>query len=133
MTDIVTQHAEEAAFLWLLRDDAARRPDYTSDELAEVDERVEAHLDGLRVRWEACWQQLEAFPESGEVFAAAVLALESRNRGRIQPVVDVAVSDPAGRRGLVAAFGWLPFRRVREQIDVLLQSGEPRARSVGIA
>src|SRR5215475_8741399 len=123
MTDIATQHAEEAAFLWLLRDDAAGRPDYTLDELAALDERVEAHLDGLRVRgeagWEVCRRQLEDFPEAGEVFAATVLALESRDARRLESVVAIATGrgDP---RGLVAGFAWLPQRRVRDEIEGLL-------------
>ncbi|MCR1764356.1 hypothetical protein NAG16_14970, partial [Pseudomonas aeruginosa] len=44
---IVDQHAEEAAFLALLRDYAVRAPHYDLEELAELDQRIEAHLDGL--------------------------------------------------------------------------------------
>jgi hypothetical protein len=44
---IVEQHAEEAAFLWLLRDAAVRAPHYSLKDLADIDERVEAHIDGL--------------------------------------------------------------------------------------
>ena len=49
---VLGRHAEEAAFLWLLRDRAVARPQYTLDSLAELDQRVEAHLDGLRVAGE---------------------------------------------------------------------------------
>jgi hypothetical protein len=45
--DIVTQHAE-AAFLWHLRNIAISRPDYNLKDLTELDDRVDAHLDGLR-------------------------------------------------------------------------------------
>jgi hypothetical protein len=55
---IVEQHAEEAAFLWLLRDAAVGAPHYDLKDLARLDERVEAHLDGLRIAgvegWEIC-------------------------------------------------------------------------------
>ena len=47
--DVVAQHAEEAAFLWIMRNEAVRAPHYTLKDLAKLDERVEAHLDGLRV------------------------------------------------------------------------------------
>jgi hypothetical protein len=48
--EIIDQHAEEAAFLWLRRDAAVHQPHYDIEDLAELDERVEAHLDGLRPR-----------------------------------------------------------------------------------
>jgi len=39
--DIVSQHAEEAAFLWLLRDGAVRAPHYNLKDLADLEERVD--------------------------------------------------------------------------------------------
>ncbi len=78
---IVEQHAEEAAFLSLLRDAATEAPHYKRHHLARLDERVEAHIDGLCVAGEAGWRcavaELKAHPEPGELFAAGVLALES--------------------------------------------------------
>ena len=41
--EILSRHAEEAAFLWLLRDRAVARPQYTLSTLTELDQRVEAH------------------------------------------------------------------------------------------
>lgn len=46
---IVTQYAEESSFLWLLRENAIYAPHYNLKDLAEHDERVEAHVDGLRI------------------------------------------------------------------------------------
>ena len=61
---IVDQHAEEAAFLWLLRDAAVRAPHYDLSDLFSLDDRVEAHIDGLRIAgdpgWEVCAKGLEA-------------------------------------------------------------------------
>lgn len=77
IADIVSQHVEEAAFLWLLRSNATRQPHYALKDLAKLDERVEAHLDGLRVAgepgWELCLAALDN-EEAGEVFAASVMA-----------------------------------------------------------
>ena len=56
IADIISQHAEEASFLWLLRDNAVRDPHYSLEDLAELDERVEAHVDGLRIAGEAGWE-----------------------------------------------------------------------------
>ena len=53
--DIITQHAEEASFLWLMRSLAVKAPHYSLADLAELDDRVEAHLDGLRIAADAGW------------------------------------------------------------------------------
>jgi len=47
------QHAEEASFLWLLRHAAVTRPHYSLADLSKLDNRVEAHLNGLRIAGEA--------------------------------------------------------------------------------
>src|SRR5215471_1933530 len=87
---ILTKHAEDAAFLWLLRDDAVRSNHYTHGELARLDSRVDAHLDGLAIArdagWEICRSQLLEYPEAGEVFAAAVLALHPYHDARVADV-----------------------------------------------
>jgi uncharacterized protein (TIGR02270 family) len=108
---IVEQHAEEAAFLWLLRDAATEAPHYKRHHLARLNERVEAHIDGLRVAGEAGWRiamtELKAHPEPGELFAAGVLALESGERARIDPLVALAAgAEPEVRRGFVGAIAW---------------------------
>ena len=80
LLDIVEQHAEEAAFLWLLRDKAVDAPHYAPRHLARLEERVEAHLDGLRVAGEVGFEiataELDRHREMGELFAVSVLALE---------------------------------------------------------
>src|SRR5262245_48943270 len=112
IAEIITRHAEEAAFLWLLRDAAVCAPHYALKDLARLDERVEAHLDGLRVAGDTGWtiltRQLEAAPEPGETFAAGVLAAESDLPARMEPVVKAATASPANARALASAFGWLP-------------------------
>src|SRR5262245_61028631 len=42
---VVGRHADEAPFLWSLRDGAVSAPHYALRDLARLDERVEAHLD----------------------------------------------------------------------------------------
>jgi hypothetical protein len=81
---ILRQHVDDAARLWLNRDRAVEEPHYRSDDLARLDGQLDAHLDGLRVAeaaspgaaWELCREELR-WQEPGEVFAAAILALES--------------------------------------------------------
>jgi uncharacterized protein (TIGR02270 family) len=133
---VVEQHAEEAAFLWLLRDAAVRAPHYLLWELAKVDDRVEAQLDGLRIAGDAGWdlcKKAAADGGPGEVFAGAILALESGKADRIDFVVEHGCSKPAKARGLISAFGWLPYERVKEHIVSLATSFRFPLRRVGLA
>ena len=133
---IVEQHAEEAAFLWILRDAAVQAPHYSLKDVADIDERVEAHIDGLRIAedvgWSVCADALVQ-EEPGEVFAAAVLAFESGQDQRIKMVLEAAATDPKLSRGLISALGWLRFDQVKEHIDQLLRSLTPELRRIGIA
>ena len=79
---IVEQHAEEAAFLWLLRDSAVIEPHYSLPDVAHLDNRTEAHIDRLRIAGDEGWEiykETLVWEEAGEVFPAAVLAFESEN------------------------------------------------------
>ncbi|MCK4857535.1 MAG: hypothetical protein KAT58_06180, partial [candidate division Zixibacteria bacterium] len=133
---IVEQHAEEAAFLWILRDAAVQAPHYSLKDLADLDERVEAHIDGLRIAgdvgWSFCADAL-AQEEPGEVFAAAVLAFESGQNQRIKMVLEAGARDLELSRGLISALGWLRFDQVKEHIDQLLRSLTSELRRIGIA
>ena len=86
VSSVVTQHSEEAAFLWVLRNATVDQPHYSLPDLAALDNRVEAHLDGLRVAgepgWEICAGPLSV-GETGHVFAAAILGLESGSKGLV--------------------------------------------------
>ena len=62
---VVSQHVESAAFLWLLRDAAVWSPHYTLRDLEQLDERIEAHLDGLRIAEDAGWVTGQTFLVNG--------------------------------------------------------------------
>src|SRR5262245_57259505 len=120
---IFEEHARQAAFLWLLRDRAARNPRYDLTDLTKLDGRVEAHLDGLRLAgdagFEACVALL-AEPEGGEVFGAAVVAVNRWDLRGVARVLDAFRGAPDLARGFVAALGWTPFDRVRRILPGLL-------------
>ncbi len=134
--EIVSQHAEEAAFLWLLRSNAIHAPHYSLKDLAKLDGRVEAHLDGLRVAGEAGWELYKAAlgkEATGEVFAASVIAFESGIESRIQVVLEAVEKTPELSTGLISAFGWMPFQQAAPHAQRLLAAESPLQRLVGLA
>ena len=134
--DIIIQHAEDAAFLWLLRDTAVNAPHYTLKDLARLDNRVEAHLDGLRIAgdagWEICREAL-SYEEPGEVFSAAVLAFGSGDEERIQTVLDAGSSDPELARAIISALGWLTWEEAEKHVQSLATSKSPQLRYLALA
>jgi uncharacterized protein (TIGR02270 family) len=133
---IVQQHVEEAAFLWLLRDNAVRAPHYNLKDLAKLDDRVEAHLDGLRIAGDAGWdlcREALASGEPGEVFTASILAFGSGTHDRILTVIQTITDNPHLSRGLIAALGWLEWPIVERYARKFANVAVPTIRHFGIA
>jgi uncharacterized protein (TIGR02270 family) len=134
---MVEQHAMNAAFLWQLRDLAVGMPHYRLSHLRQLDDRVEAHVDGLRIAGDAGWEIASAAledGEAGEVFTAALLAVERRDLRGIARVLDMGGGDPALSRGIVSALGFAPFEEVKRILPGLLSPRCPPAlHALGIA
>lgn len=134
--NVVEQHAEEAAFLWLLRDAAVSQPHYKLKDLAHLDDRVEAHIDGLRIAgdegWQICREAL-ASEEPGEVFTAAVLAFEGDDGRRVDDVISVVQDAPENWRALVSAIGWLSDEDYQRWVPGMLSANAPSYRRLAIA
>jgi uncharacterized protein (TIGR02270 family) len=133
--ELVAQHAGEASFLWLLRNRAVRAPHYSLTDLAHLDSRVEAHLDGLRVAgdfgWKICQETLSQ--GIGNTFAGAALAFSGADSQRVREVLQIAAGLPKLAAGVVAGLAWLPYPMVENHIRSLLQANEPAHRQIGIA
>lgn len=82
--DLVMRYVDMSSFLWTQRELTARSRVFSAclDDLVEIDARLDAHLDGLRVSgpqaWELVGEQLAA-RGAGEVFCAAVLVFSTSN------------------------------------------------------
>jgi uncharacterized protein (TIGR02270 family) len=133
---VLDQHCEEAAFLWTLRQTYLTRADISLAELADLDERIDAHLAGIRAAqehgWAACRQAL-ADAGSGEIFAAATLALEADTSRRLTPLLAAVHAEPSLWPGLVGAFGWASPRDLLGTVKDLLASDSRFLRRVGMA
>lgn len=133
--EIVSQHCDEAAFLWKLRRNAIKSADFCVLDLARHDERIEAHIDGLRIAAEEAWLLCEEMLSDngvGGVFAAGVLAFELSGREHIAKVLAEVEQEPKMAGGLISALGWPPIERVQSHIQTLLQTNNPIHQSVGI-
>lgn len=136
LLDIVAQHAEEAAFLWHLRDLAVDRPHYAVRHLRRLEERLEAHLDGLRVAGaegiELAQAELDRHPEPGEAFALAFLLLEAGEDGRLSALLELVRAVPSSLRGLEGALGWLEPGALAGRVGPWLDSPDPLERRLGL-
>lgn len=133
---ILDLHVEEAGFLALLRDYALRAPHYDLDELGKLDERIEAHIDGLRIAGPRGLETLLAQlgPNAiGEMFASVVLAFEAANAKVLSRLSEHLRSALETERGYLMALGWLDWERVAPWIERMLASPEPLFRRLGLA
>ncbi|MES9850204.1 MAG: TIGR02270 family protein [Candidatus Thiodiazotropha sp. L084R] len=136
LDNIVSQHAEEAAFLWLLRDSSVSAPHYKLSDLSELESRIDAHLDGLRVAgetgWVHCQEQLN-HSESGEVFTAAYIALDGALVDGLNKVLEVVHGEPTTIRGLISALGWVEKSKLQGHVVNWLKSDTPLLRLIGLS
>ena len=58
IASVLEQHADEVSMLFELREHVADARDLTLGTLAEIDSRVDAHLDGLRIAGKEGLQRL---------------------------------------------------------------------------
>jgi uncharacterized protein (TIGR02270 family) len=133
---VVRQHAEDAAVLRGMRSVLVRAPHVRLLQLGRLDERLAAHLDGLReggpAAREMCVAAL-ASPSPGAVFAATVLAIELRDAALLRQLLAVAEAEPAVCSGLTSALGWVQAASLRGITAELLASPHPFERDAGLA
>jgi len=134
--NVLSIHVEEAAFLFLLRDNATGQPHYSLRDLWALDGRVEAHLDGLRIAADEGWKLVVeelGWKEAGEFFVAALLAFESGKADRIEQVFAAVAGAPEGPPGVASALGWLSIEQARPHITRLLSDADPVRRLIGLS
>ena len=136
MHGIIYQFAEETAFLYSQRSNAVGAPHFTFHDLARLDERLDAQIDGLRVAGAAALEICKGAFHSRyaeEMFGPAVLALENCDQPRIREALAAAGRDRAKARVLVSALGWLSCERADPHLKSLLADASSFSRYIGIA
>ncbi|MEH6348535.1 TIGR02270 family protein [Pseudomonas sp. 3JA] len=136
ISSMIEQHAEEACFLILLHDHAVRAPHYDLDDLGKLDERIDAHLDGLRIAGSTSLEILLTQLGShsvGEMFACVLLAFETANAKVLSRLSEHLRSATETERGYLMALGWLDWERVSPWIERMLASPEPLFHRLGLA
>ena len=137
---ILSQYVEEASLIWLRRDFLVIQPHYRLEDLAKLDDQLEAHLDGIRIAyvenaavvWAVCERELE-WGQPGEIFTAAILAWESGDDAKIVRVLEAGATTYENSRALVSALAWLPYDSVAAYIAHLLVDDRANMRRVGLA
>lgn len=133
---ILLQFASEAPFLWQTRGRIIAAANAKLRDLAGFDERVDAHIDGLRIAGEEGWQLARkemGWKEPGEVFTAAILAFESGAQSRIAEVLNVGAEKPELAPGVISALGWMEYEQAQPHIRALCTSPPRSHRRIGIA
>lgn len=132
---IVGQHAADAAFLSHQRTRAVLRADHRLRHLVDLDERLEAHLDGLRAAGDesrtSC-NEILGRSERGSCFAPALLAIERAAGAELDEFLALSEADEFVANDVRSAFGWTEPRFLRHRVVSLLQSGEPFRCTIGL-
>lgn len=134
--DVYEQYVEVASHLWLLRDLAVNRPDYTIREIEALEKRLDLQLDGILTSlddgWAACEAALDG-GEAGEIFTAAVIGMRSHDLDHIRVAVERGLADEKATKGLISAMGWLPAQLAGPWIEKFLKGKDLNHKFLGVA
>lgn len=135
-TEVVRQHVEQAAFLWAQRDTWSLDDPPDEAVIAEIGQRVEVNLDGLRIAGIAAWpfadRQLEDFPDKGEFFVTGWMAIEQGDARRVESAMEAA-RQADERRGMVGALSWHKPRKIGKLVRDWLGAHDAFRRYMGVA
>ncbi len=130
ITDLLQVHAEDLAFLWGQRREALVSPKHTLREFTELNERIEAHVQGLLVAEPAALvamlQPQLAAPDRDEAFAAACALLRLNESSATHSVV-VEFSRASGPTlaGLRDALSFAPHTLFAAEMQSALDQAKP--------
>lgn len=129
LLDIVEEHFDELDFLWEHREANVFTPDWTLEDLAEHEERAEAHLDGLRLSELHGVDLAEERVAGDQTFAATAatfVLVETGEPDLLELVAGALRTAPAEAcDGIRIALRHLPAEALADTLTALLGSEEP--------
>ena len=136
LIDIIEEHLEEADFLSQQRRNALGDRVYDLGRLADLEERLLAHLDGLLLAEGDAWTLLKpklTEGECGEAFAAAFVSLASGEAGYRDELMK-ALDQAKGPvfEGITEAFRHSPSVEVEQILRSQLGGANPRVRAIAL-
>lgn len=133
---MVAQHVEDSAVLRNTRSALVAGPHVKLLQLARLDERLLAHLDGVAVAGEFGNQLAVAALESpsvGAVFASTVQAINAKDAKELDLLFALIEAMPELQPGLVSAFGWVSAQVLTGTGAALLNHLQPLRKRIAIA
>jgi uncharacterized protein (TIGR02270 family) len=100
LPDLLEEHLEEIQFLWPIRDRGLRSPQMTMRDIANFENRIDAHVDGALVPGEAAYPFLHPLLEADDEHAAFAAAFVLLRHGTEIALARVraALSNGTGKR-----------------------------------
>lgn len=133
---VYEQYVNESSFLWILRSISINEPHNDINDIAALESRIEAQLDGLMTSMEIGWQVCEeslGLQEAGEVFTALNIGMRSHDSTKIKLAVDAGLASESAVKGLISAMGWLPNDIANSWIDRFLNGKDLQHKYLGVA
>lgn len=125
---IVQQHVEDAASLRHIRSVLLRAPHVRLLQLGRLDDRIEAHLDGLRVAGDpgralarAALERLDV----GSAFVVLVDAIEQRDATQALKLLSLREVAPEVARAAASAVGWVSRAELKGWVKDGLGADDP--------
>ena len=131
MLDILVEHLEEIEFLWAQRSEALRSADYRGHEILELDDRIDAHLQGLIVGGQQCVQFAEPMLVEEDRFLAFSGAWCLAQLEIFQPILDHLLE--CNLDGVAEALCHSRIDAIEGKLKEIYRSAEPAvASAVGL-
>ena len=111
-------------------------PNYTLSELNKLDDRIDAHLDGLRIAGDDAWPFVREEMSRGEPdgsFVATVLTVDSPTTGRFEELASALRDVPSVASGVISGIAWDSSANAAELLGMFASAPGAIVRAVGIA
>ncbi len=136
IVNVVTQHVEDAASLRHVRSVLVRAPHVGLLQLGRLDERIEAHLDGLRVAGEGGVALARAALERasvGSIFTVMVGAIERHDAAEVSRMLALRDVAPQAEAAAASAVGWVSASNLRGLIKSWFDAPEASLQWLALA